>query len=264
MKQLNTSPDEREEPLVVGRVAEVVRYPVKSMSGVPTNSAHVGWHGLDGDRRFAFRRLGVEGGFPCLSASRLPRLLLYQPHGENDASGETLPTHVRSPDGREYEIGSAALNDRVSSDFGSAVELMRLKHGIFDEAPISVIAGATISRIGEAVGAPLDRRRFRANIVVETEAGSPFAEDAWVGLALRFGDRESSPVVHITQCDPRCVMIGLDPDTAESDPRVLKVVVNLNDNNAGVYGTVVRTGTVSVGDSVTVLRRSGATFVEAT
>lgn len=42
----------------VGHVCEVVRYPVKSMAGTPTESAVLGWHGLAGDRRFAVRRLG--------------------------------------------------------------------------------------------------------------------------------------------------------------------------------------------------------------
>ena len=58
----------------VGRICEINRYPVKSMAGVSTDSAVLGWHGLAGDRRFAFRRIGDEGGFPWLSASGLPEL----------------------------------------------------------------------------------------------------------------------------------------------------------------------------------------------
>jgi MOSC domain-containing protein YiiM len=45
-------------------------------------------------------------------------------------------------------------------------------------------------------------------------------------------------------------MINIDPDTAAPDPQVLKTVVRLNENNAGVYGTVVQTGTIRVGDPV--------------
>jgi hypothetical protein len=51
--------------------------------------------------------------------------------------------------------------------------------------------------------------------------------------------------------DERCVMVNLDPDTAESDSRVMKTVVRLNENYAGVYGTVVRTGELRVGQVVT-------------
>jgi uncharacterized protein YcbX len=65
----------------LGHVSELVRYPVKSMAGVATDSALLGWHVLHGDRRFAFRRLNDNSGFPWLSASRLPELLLYQPFG---------------------------------------------------------------------------------------------------------------------------------------------------------------------------------------
>ena len=46
------------------------------------------------------------------------------------------------------------------------------------------------------------------------------------------------------------MMINLDPDTAAQDGRVLKTVVRLNNNNAGVYGTVIQTGTIRVGDPV--------------
>jgi uncharacterized protein YcbX len=44
----------------LGHVCELVRYPVKSMAGIVTQSAFLGWHGLDGDRRFAFRHLGDD------------------------------------------------------------------------------------------------------------------------------------------------------------------------------------------------------------
>ena len=48
-------------------------------------------------------------------------------------------------------------------------------------------------------------------------------------------------------------MINLDPDTATQDARVLKTVVRLNNNNAGVYGTVVQTGTIRVGQPVSLV-----------
>ncbi|HEY7214149.1 MAG TPA: MOSC N-terminal beta barrel domain-containing protein [Thermoanaerobaculia bacterium] len=65
----------------VGQVCEIVRYPVKSMAGAVMDSAFLGWYGLAGDRRFAFRRVGVDSGMPWLTASRLPELLLYHPAG---------------------------------------------------------------------------------------------------------------------------------------------------------------------------------------
>jgi uncharacterized protein len=234
----------------LGHIAEVVRYPVKSMAGNTTKSAYLGWHGLDGDRRFAFRRLEDKSGFPWLTASRLPELLLYHPFGLDESTGEPLPTHVRTPAGTSVELRGAELRNEISGCLGSNVELMNLKHGIFDDSPISVISLATIAGISRTAEVDLDIRRFRPNIVLETHELEPFLEDKWVGGTLVFGDSESAPKVRITQRDVRCMMINLNPDTAKQDARVLKTAVRLNDNNAGVYGTVVQTGRIQVGQTV--------------
>jgi uncharacterized protein YcbX len=241
----------------IGRVADLVRYPVKSMAGIAAEAAFLGWHGLDGDRRFAFRRLEDRSGFPWLSASRLPELILYHPVGHDESSGEVLPTEVRTPSGAQWPLGSRELQDEIATRLGSAVELMKLKHGIFDDAPVSVISLATIAGIGreaglEAEGA-LDRRRFRANLVLDVGDREPFHEDGWVGGTLLIGATEPRVAVSVTACDPRCVMVNLDPDTAVQDKRVLKAVVRLNKNNAGVYGTTVRAGVVRVGDPVSLV-----------
>jgi uncharacterized protein len=234
----------------LGQVRELVRYPVKSMAGTPAESVFLGWHGFDGDRRFGFRRLGDESGFPWLTASRVPELLLYHPAGLDESTGEPLPTHVRTPGGAQVELRGAELQNEIAGRLGSGVELMKIKHGIFDDASISVISMATIAGIGVAAGVELDRRRFRANIVLETGDREPFLEDGWVGGTLLFGDTDPRPAVSVTLRDVRCVMVNLDPDTGVQDKRVMKTVVQLNKNNAGVYGTVVQTGTIRVGDPV--------------
>jgi uncharacterized protein YcbX len=223
------------------------------MAGIPADSALLGWHGLDGDRRFGFRRLGDDSGFPWLSASRFTALLLYQPFGLDDRGGEPLPTHVRTPAGAELELRSNELQRDIAERSGLGVELMKLKHGIFDDAPVSVISSATIAGIGREAGAELDRRRFRANIVLETEGSETFLEDGWIGGTLLFGDDDRAPAVRVTARDVRCMMINLDPDTAVQDARVMKAVVRMNGNNAGVYGTVVQTGTIHVGCAVNLI-----------
>ena len=234
----------------LGRVVELVRYPVKSMAGIASESAFLGWHGLDGDRRFAFRRVGDRSGFPWLSASRLADLVLYQPCGLDERSGEPLPTHVRTPAGEQQELWSTDLQREVAAGFGSEVELMQFRQGLFDEASISVIDSATIAEVCRTSGVPVDRRRFRGNVVLECDDREPFLEDRWVGGTLVFGESEPRPAVRVTMRDVRCRMVNLDPETAEQDARVLKTVVRLNQNNAGVYGTVVRTGTIRLGDPV--------------
>jgi uncharacterized protein len=230
----------------IGHVHELVRYPVKSMAGVATSSAFLGWHGLEGDRRFAFRRLNDKSDFPWLTAGRLPELLLYQPDGLEE------PTHVRTPEGLDLPIGSPELQNDVAEKFGSPLELMKLKHGIFDDASVSVINLATIAAIGREAGQDLDTRRFRANIVIASESTEPFLEDNWIGGRLIFGN-EAGPMISITMRDLRCVMINLDPDTAKTDPRVMKAAIRLNENNAGAYASVARTGQISVGQSVSLL-----------
>ena len=237
----------------LGQVHELARYPVKSMGGVTTGSAFLGWHGFQGDRRFAFRRLSDSGGFPWLTASRLPELLLYQPLGLDENAEEPTPTHVRTPEGVELAIGSAELQQTVAEKLGSAVELMKFKHGIFDDASVSVINLATIAAIGREAGQDLDTRRFRANVVIASESTEAFVEDSWIGGRLVFGNPETGPIVSLTVRDPRCVMLNIDPDTAQQDARIMKAAVRLNDNNAGAYGTVVRTGQISVGDSVSLM-----------
>lgn len=253
------SPAESDIPMIhVGRVCEIVRYPVKSMAGIATPSAFLGWYGLDGDRRFAYRRVGDASGMPWLTASRLHELVRYLPVGLDEKTGEALPTHVRTPAGASVELGSAQLKAELAARFGNNVELMKLRHGIFDEAAISVIALATIAGIGREAGLDLDRRRFRANIFLETERTEPFHEDEWVGGMLVFGESDSRPAISVTMRDERCVMVNLDPETAKQDPRVMKTVVRLNGNNAGVYATVVRTGTIRVGDRVDFVAETAA------
>jgi uncharacterized protein YcbX len=240
----------------IGQVVEIVRYPVKSMAGVASESAFLGWHGLEGDRRFAFRRVGDKSGFPWLSAIRVADLILYQPCGFDERNGEPLPTQVRTPAGVERGLWSAELQREVGDRLGSEVELMQMRHGVFDDATISIISTGTIAGVSRESGVAVDSRRFRANIVIECEEGDLFLEEKWMGGTLVFG--EKGPAVRVTMRDARCALLNLDPKTAEPDARVLKAVVRLNQNNAGVYGTVVRTGKISVGDKVSLVVDDGA------
>ena len=48
----------------IGQVDSIFRYPVKSMAGERLDVAKLVWHGIDGDRRLAFRRLDDHSGFP--------------------------------------------------------------------------------------------------------------------------------------------------------------------------------------------------------
>jgi uncharacterized protein len=243
-------------PVEIGRVEAIFRYPVKSMAGERLEVARLGWHGLDGDRRLAFRRIDDRGGFPWLTAGKLPDLLLYAPLRREDSvrpeksTQDDLPAQVRTPDGEELPVFGEALAAEVGRRYGAPVEMMRLNHGIFDEAAISVIAFDTVREIGRLAGRSQDVRRFRPNVVVRLLRSVPFQEDEWVGGVLSFGDGDDAPAITVTMRDVRCSMVNLDPDSASPAPEVLKAVVRANQNNAGIYGAVARIGRLAVGQTI--------------
>ncbi len=237
-------------PMEIGQVEAIFRYPVKSMGGERLEVAELGWHGLAGDRRFAFRKMEDRTGFPWLSASKLPDLLLFAPHRRDNGPGE-LPTHVRTPDGEEMHIFGEDLAAEVGRRHGAPVQMMQLNHGIFDEATISVIASETVREIGRLSGRSTDVRRFRPNVLVRLLRPVPFQEDEWVGGVLTFGEGDDAPVITATMRDVRCSMVNFDPDTANPAPEVLKAVVREHQNTAGIYGTVIRTGRLAVGQTMT-------------
>jgi uncharacterized protein YcbX len=234
----------------IGYVEAIFRYPVKSMGGERLEAANLGWHGLEGDRRLAFRRLDDRGGFPWLSASKLPDLLLFAPQRRTDGAQGDLPTHIRTADGEEMPIFGEDLATEVGRRYGSPVQMMHLKNGIFDDADISVIASDTVHEIGRLSGRSLDVRRFRPNVVVRLLRSLPFQEDEWVGSVLSFGEGDDAPAINATMRDLRCSMVDLDPDSASPAPEVMKAIVRANQNNAGVYGAVTRVGRVAVGQPI--------------
>jgi uncharacterized protein len=234
----------------VGHVEAIFRYPVKSMGGDRLETAKLGWHGVDGDRRLAFRRIDDRSGFPWLTAGKLPGLLLFAPQRREDGGEGDLPTHVRTPDGEEMPVFGDDLATEVGRRYGAPVQMMQLNRGIFDDASISVIASDTVREIGRLAGRNLDVRRFRPNVVVRLLRSVPFQEDEWLGGVLSFGEGDDAPAITVTMRDVRCSIVNFDPDSASPTPEVLKAVVRANQNNAGIYGTVTRTGRLAVGQTI--------------
>jgi uncharacterized protein len=237
-------------PTEVGEIEAIFRYPVKSMRGEPLATAKLGWHGLEGDRRLGFRRLDERGGFPWLTASKLPDLIRFTPQGREAGNTESLPTHVLTPEGKELPLFGEPLAAEIARRCGICVQMMHLKHGIFDDASISVITSNTVRAICRLAGKVPDVRRFRPNIVVRSNRAVPFEEDEWVGRTLTFGEGDDAPVVSVTLRDVRCAMVNIDPDDGSLANEVLKAVISANQNNAGIYATVTRTGPLVVGQTV--------------
>jgi uncharacterized protein len=225
----------------VGTLAELWRYPVKSMAGERLEEAEVSWFGVPGDRRWAFIRPGLErSSFPWLTIRERPEMAHFTPAFSDPSRPEDSPTIVRTPDGEELDVTDPALAARL----GEGVRLIKQFQGIPDIAPLSLMTTATIGGLATMVDARLDVRRFRPNLLVEAEGDFP--EDDWVGRALRIG----AMLMRVDQRDQRCVMINVDPDTTERDPAVLKAVARERGTCLGVYGTTVQPGRVAVGDPV--------------
>jgi uncharacterized protein YcbX len=231
----------------IGEVEALFRYPVKSMRGEALEAAELGWHGVDGDRRLALRRIDDRSGFPWLTASKLPELILFAPVR---TAAEGLPTHVRTPEGEELGLFSQQLATEVGRRHGSPVEMTHLNRGIFDEASVSVITSGTVGGISELAGHRPDVRRFRPNVLVQSLRSDAFEEDAWVGGSLSFGEGDEAAVIGITNRDERCSMVNFDPDSARAAREVLKAVVRERENKAGVYATVIRRGRLAVGQPI--------------
>jgi uncharacterized protein len=240
----------------IGEVEAIYRYPVKSMAGERLETANVGWHGIDGDRRMALRWIDDRSGMPWLTASKLPEMVLFTPcrqngDRQNDAPSDLLPTHVRTPEGEEMPVFGEKLAKDVERRYGAGVQMMQLRHGIFDDAVISVIASDTVREIGGVAGhTSLDIRRFRPNVVARLLRTVPFQEDEWLGGVLSFAAGDDAATVAVTMRDERCSMVNLDPDSANPAPEVMKAIMRANRNYAGIYGAVTRTGRLGVGQTI--------------
>ena len=229
----------------VGRVLGLWRYPVKSMAAEELTEAEVSWHGIAGDRRWAFIRDGVvHSGFPWLTLRERGDLNHYRPALVDPARPDRSATMVRTPSGDTYDVGDPAL----SAELGPGVRVIKQDRGVFDAMPLSLITRQTIARLGELVGVSLEIERFRPNLLVEAADEAPFAEDAWVGCVLRIGGLR----MRVDKRDGRCAVVTIDPATTERNPEILRTVVRDRQGCLGVYGSTVEPGRIAVDDPVIV------------
>ncbi len=97
----------------VATVAHLGRYPVKSMRGEQIAEARVWWHGLEGDRRYAFVRAGNTSRFPWLTAREVPALLRYTPSFADLADPVGSAVEVATPAGFVWPLESHELLDEI-------------------------------------------------------------------------------------------------------------------------------------------------------
>ena len=227
----------------VGRLAALWRYPVKSMGAQALDEVEVSWHGLAGDRRWAFVRDGIaRSGFPWLTIRQLPDLCHYRPSFLDPSRPDASPTVVDTPTGARFDVVDPAL----AALLGDGVRVLKQDRGVFDAMPLSLISTQTVAHLGALVSGALDVRRFRPNLVVDARADAAFPEDGWVGATLHIGGLR----MRVDQRDERCVVVNVDPVTTDRDPAVLRVIADQRQACLGVYGSTVQPGRVAVGDAV--------------
>ena len=234
----------------VGRVAAVWRYPVKSMAPDAVQTAEVSWHGVAGDRRWGFVRDPREGsGFPWLTIRDRPDMVCYRPRFSDPERPNASPVVVTTPTGAELDVADAALAAELADGLDGGVRALKLNRGTFDSLPLSLITAQSVGALGDLAGRPLAVGRFRPNLLIDAHGDRAFTEEEWTGRTLRIGDA----LVRVDARDKRCVIVNVDPTTAERDPIVLRTVVRQHEARLGVYGTTAAPGRVAVGDPVVVM-----------
>lgn len=228
----------------VGRVVGLWRYPVKSMAAEPLSAVEVSWHGLQGDRRWAFiRNDSIGNGFPWFTLRQRSDMNRFVPTFSDPENADSSRTLVKTPAGEVLDVDDPALARGLCPE---GAQLIKQDRGVFDTFPLSLITTQTIARLSEMVGDELHVLRFRPNILIEASSDEPFQEDAWVGQTLHIGALQ----MRVDQRDGRCVVITIDPQTGKRTPAVLRTVAEQRQRCLGVYGSTVAPARISVSDDV--------------
>ena len=205
-------------------VAELWRYPVKSMRGESLDAAEVLDDGLAGDRLLHV----VDGSGQLVTARTRPGLLgLSATGGPEGALVDGVPW------------ASEAVARAVAEAAGDGTRLVGASTDgqRFDETPLLIATDGMTESFG------IDRRRLRPNIVLGDVEG--MAERGWEGRRLRVGE----VVIALDHLCKRCVMTTFDPDTVDQDPDVLRRINGELDGLAALNCHVERPGRIAVGDA---------------
>lgn len=262
-------------------VESLWRYPVKSMLGERLDQAQMTARGMTGDRYFAV----VDEQTGTVASAKQPRLW----RSLLTATAEHVDgiVHVHLPGEPVLALDDPEADSRLSSflrrrvhlsctpeagadidradpeevlDAGVEAEVSSPKlvlgqevpgASFLDYAPLHLISTATL----EHVGTP--EARYRPNLVLRTPPGTaPYTETAWVGSTLTIGE----VVLRITLPTPRCAVPVLAHGSLLADPSTLRVLMAENRIDvpgfgvlpaAGVYATIERAGTITVGTTAT-------------
>lgn len=255
----------------IGTLESVWRYPVKSMRGEQVEDVFVAYTGVMGDRLYAISSSGAPPEFPwhtnreheefvLFSASYKNRESTLKPAAIEAAFKEALnppypwvdafALEIKTPDGVTLDIDDpaflASLRDKSEGDLA----LHFTQKNAVDCRPLSLFSHQTLAQLEQETGLELDKRRFRTNFYVDWSEADGFYENELVNRRLKVGERLE---IMVRELDPRCKSITIDPDTAETQPRILRHIARKHNSFAGVYAVVLTEGTVNTGDEIYLL-----------
>lgn len=229
--------------ITLGKILELNLYPVKSMQGISVKEADCYWYGLNGDRKYAFVQENKHSGFPWLTAREYPELLLYKTSFNNPESSLSSEIQIRTPKKQTRALDSVELRHELENESGLDLYLLNLNRGTFDCMPLSIMTTLTLGKLELLLGSSFDKSRFRFNILIESNTN----DSRLLGNSLGLGNEVSVRLDYLTK---RCVMINLDPETAQTNPSVLKAVAQSMNACAGIYASIESIGKLCVGDTV--------------
>jgi MOSC domain-containing protein len=216
------------------RIAELWRYPVKSLAGERLKEADLRQDGIVGDRIYQVRRLDGK----IIDARAHPKMLALHP-----TLTHNLDLFI---DGKPWDSPQMAeiIEDAAASGPGAHLE-RRVESERFDVLPLLIATDGAVAALG------YDHRRLRPNILIADVEG--LSERDWPGRALRVG----VCLIGIRRLRERCVMTTWDPDTQEQSPEVFQKIQNRFDGRIALDSWVIRGGTIRLGDTVEVVDREG-------
>lgn len=231
----------------VGRLHSLHRYPIKSLVGEDLHDASIDVRGLRGDRLWSVRDANgkLGSGKSTRRFQKMDGLLSLV------ASYDGEVPVIAFEDGRVLRGDDPEVHRALSDRVGRPVTLSReeaVSH--FDDGPIHLVTTASLRRLETLHGRPVDVRRFRPNLVLDTAGSEGFLEDGWVGRRLAIGPKV---VLDVRATMPRCVMVTLPQRELDADRSLLQTTTDANDAMLGVVADVIDPGDVAVGDTAVLL-----------
>lgn len=244
----------------IGEVASLWRYPVKSMAGESLQAVKLHAAGIFGDRLLAFESAGAARGKPLLAGAERTAILLCRaaldatvPEEVWRDGGALAPfVEVTVPGEGRYRASDPTLFPALQRHLQTPHALW-LKTGprpMTDCRPLGLLSTQTVRQLSEELALPVDGQRFRANLVLQFFDNRGFIEDELVGRRIRIGE---AAVLRITERDPRCRIITLDPGSGEAMPALMRHVARVHEGKVGIYGVTEASGPLTVGDPVLLL-----------